>query len=387
MSVRDLRVTFASRERTVHAVNGVSFDLAAGEVLGILGESGSGKSVTLRALIGLLPPAQTRIEGDVRIAGRDLTRLAGKPLADFRGRTIAMIFQEPMTALDPVYTIGAQIEETIVRHEGVSHKAARARALELLDLVQIPSPARRLAAYPHEMSGGMRQRAMIALALSCRPSILLADEPTTALDVTVQIQIILLLRRLQRELGMAVIFVTHDVGVSVEIADRLAVMYAGRFVETGPTEAVIRQPRHPYTEGLLGSTVTTARGQRLPAIPGAPPDLRALPPAAPSLPAAATPRSGASRTCRRRTASPPTTPRAACAQEAEKGPSAEVRRPRPPCHIAREIIGPTNFRLRGPQTTGLPLRRLRPMTTPRVQPPRHRARDRWQRRGDCGHAD
>jgi peptide/nickel transport system ATP-binding protein len=278
VSVRDLRVTFASRDRTVHAVNGVSFDLAAGEVLGILGESGSGKSVTLRALIGLLPPGQTRIEGEVSIAGRDMRHLAGRALADFRGRTIAMIFQEPMTALDPVYTIGAQIEETIVRHAGVSHRDARARALELLDLVQIPSPARRLSAYPHEMSGGMRQRAMIALALSCRPSILLADEPTTALDVTVQIQIILLLRRLQRELGMAVIFVTHDVGVSVEIADRLAVMYAGRFVETGPTEAVIRHPQHPYTEGLLASTVTTARGERLPAIPGAPPDLRALPP-------------------------------------------------------------------------------------------------------------
>jgi peptide/nickel transport system ATP-binding protein len=277
VSVRDLRVTFKSRDRTVHAVNGVGFDLAAGEVLGILGESGSGKSVTLRALIGLLPP-QARIEGEIHVAGRDMTRLGGKALADVRGRTIAMIFQEPMTALDPVYTIGAQIEETIVRHEGVSHKAARTRALELLDLVQIASPARRLGAYPHEMSGGMRQRAMIALALSCRPSVLLADEPTTALDVTVQIQIILLLRRLQQELGMAVVFVTHDVGVSVEIADRLAVMYAGRFVESGPTADVIRRPQHPYTEGLLGSTVMAGRRDgRLPAIPGAPPDLRALP--------------------------------------------------------------------------------------------------------------
>jgi peptide/nickel transport system ATP-binding protein len=189
-----------------------------------------------------------------------------------------MVFQEPMTALDPVFTIGAQIEETIVRHEGIPRRAARARALELLDMVQIPSPGRRLGAYPHEMSGGMRQRAMIALALSCRPSILLADEPTTALDVTVQIQIILLLRRLQRELGMAVVFVTHDVGVAVEIADRLAVMYAGRFVETGPTEAVIRRPSHPYTQGLLGSTVPAARLRRLPAIPGVPPDLRVLAP-------------------------------------------------------------------------------------------------------------
>ena len=277
VSVRDLRVAFVSRDRTVHAVNGVSFDLQPGEVLGILGESGSGKSVTLRALIGLLPAESVRMEGRVQVAGRDLGTVTGRALADFRGRTIAMIFQEPMTALDPVYTIGDQIEETVVRHEGLSRRAARARALELLDLVQIPSPARRLAAYPHEMSGGMRQRAMIALALSGRPSILLADEPTTALDVTVQIQIILLLRRLQRELGMAVIFVTHDVGVSVEIADRLAVMYAGRFVESGPTETVIRHPRHPYTEGLLGSSVSPARGGRLPAIPGVPPDLRALP--------------------------------------------------------------------------------------------------------------
>jgi peptide/nickel transport system ATP-binding protein len=190
-----------------------------------------------------------------------------------------MIFQEPMIALDPVFTIGEQIEETIIRHESVSARAARARALELLELVQIPSAARRLKAYPHEMSGGMRQRAMIALALSCRPSVLLADEPTTALDVTVQIQIILLLRQLQRELGMAVIFVTHDVGVAVEIADRLAVMYAGRFVETGPAAAVIRSPRHPYTEGLLASTVHgSVRDRRLQAIPGMPPALTDLPP-------------------------------------------------------------------------------------------------------------
>ena len=254
-----------------------------------------------------------------------------------------MIFQEPMTALDPVYTIGAQIEETIVRHEGVSHKAARARALELLDLVQIPSPARRLGAYPHEMSGGMRQRAMIALALSCRPSILLADEPTTALDVTVQIQIILLLRRLQRELGMAVIFVTHDVGVSVEIADRLAVMYAGRFVETGPTEAVIRQPRHPYTEGLLGSTVTTARGQRLPAIPGAPPDLRALPPGCAFAPRCryAEERCVADVPPQHRVA-PDHTTRCVLAQEAEKAHLLRWR-PRPPLNVTRETSGRRTF--------------------------------------------
>jgi peptide/nickel transport system ATP-binding protein len=274
VSVRDLAIRFVTRERTVHAVNGVSFELGQGEVLGILGESGSGKSVTLRALMGLLPRRSTRIDGQVRVAGRDVRALSDVELADVRGRQVAMIFQEPMTTLDPVFTIGEQIVETVVRHERVSPRAARARALELLEMVQIPSPERRLETYPHEMSGGMRQRAMIAIALSCRPAVLLADEPTTALDVSVQIQILLLLRQLQRELGMAVIFVTHDVGVAVEIADSLAVMYAGRFVETGPTRAVIRSPRHPYTQGLLASTVQGAkRGQILDAIPGLPPDL------------------------------------------------------------------------------------------------------------------
>ena len=273
VSVRDLAIRFVTRERTVHAVNGVSFDLAPGAVLGILGESGSGKSVTLRALMGLLPRRATEIDGRVIVAGRDVRALSDGELADVRGRQVAMIFQEPMTTLDPVFTIGEQIIEAVVRHERVSARAARARALELLELVQIPSPERRLKAYPHEMSGGMRQRAMIAIALSCRPAVLLADEPTTALDVSVQIQIVLLLRQLQRELGMAVIFVTHDVGVAVEIADSLAVMYAGRFVETGPTTAVIRSPQHPYTQGLLASTVRGAtRGQILEAIPGLPPD-------------------------------------------------------------------------------------------------------------------
>ena len=277
VSVRDLTIRFVMRERTVHAVNGVSFDLGAGEVLGILGESGSGKSVTLRALMGLLPRRSARIAGQVQVAGRDVRALSDGELEDVRGRQVAMIFQEPMTTLDPVFTIGEQIVEAVVRHERVSPRAARARALELLELVQIPSPARRLKAYPHEMSGGMRQRAMIAIALSCRPAVLLADEPTTALDVSVQIQILLLLRQLQRDLGMAVIFVTHDVGVAVEIADALAVMYAGRFVETGPTRAVIRSPRHPYTQGLLASTVRGAtRGQILEAIPGLPPDLDEL---------------------------------------------------------------------------------------------------------------
>jgi peptide/nickel transport system ATP-binding protein len=279
VSVRDLRVCFETREATVHAVNGVSFRLLPGEVLGILGESGSGKSVTLRALMGLLSESRARVQGEIRVAGRDVSRMTETEAAALRGRTIAMIFQEPMLTLDPVFTIGEQIEETLVRHEGLSRAAARARALALLEMVQIPGGARRLKAYPHEMSGGMRQRAMIAIALSCRPAVLLADEPTTALDVTVQIQILLLLRKLQRELGMAVIFVTHDVGVAIEIADRLAVMYAGRFVETGPMDEVIRNPRHPYTQGLLASRVHGSfRDHRLGAIPGLPPALSALAP-------------------------------------------------------------------------------------------------------------
>src|SRR5262245_61495566 len=279
VSVEDLHVRFVMRDAMVAAVNGVSFELEAGKVLGILGESGSGKSVTLRALMRLLPPARTQIKGRIRVAGHEISAMDEAALREVRGTKVAMIFQEPMIALDPVFTIGVQIAETIVRHEGVSYGAANRRARELLDMVQIPSAARRLKAYPHEMSGGMRQRAMIALALSCRPSVLLADEPTTALDVTVQIQIILLLRQLQQELGMAVVFVTHDVGVAVEVADRIAVMYAGRFVEVGPTEAVIDSPAHPYTAALLTSTVLgSAFGRRLEAIAGMPPDLRALPP-------------------------------------------------------------------------------------------------------------
>jgi peptide/nickel transport system ATP-binding protein len=277
--VEGLTVRFVARDGAVNAVNGVNFTLDAGQVLCILGESGSGKSVTLRAMMRLLPAHMTAISGAVSIAGKDIIGLGGAALSDLRGAEVAMIFQEPMTSFDPVFTIGTQIVETVMRHDGASETQARKRALELLEMVQIPSPARRLDNYPHEMSGGMRQRAMIALALSCRPRLLLADEPTTALDATVQIQILQLLRRLQRELGMAVLFVTHDVGVAVEISDRIAVMYAGRFVETGSVHAVIRSPRHPYTRGLLASTVHGGmRGRRLEAIPGAPPNLAALPP-------------------------------------------------------------------------------------------------------------
>ena len=277
IEVSDLAVRFRQRERTIHAVNGVSFRLASGEVLGIIGESGCGKSVTLRALMRLLP-ANCEIDGRVVINGEDVTAASAARLEELRGGIVAMIFQEPATALDPVFTIGEQIAETILRHEAVSRRQARLRALELMERVQIPSARRWLDAYPHEMSGGMRQRAMIALALSCNPSVLLADEPTTALDVTVQIQILLLLRELQREFGMSVIFVTHDVGAAVEVSDRLAVMYAGRFVETGNVCDVLKRRAHPYTEGLLAANLHGAEpGTRLMAIPGSPPNLATLP--------------------------------------------------------------------------------------------------------------
>jgi peptide/nickel transport system ATP-binding protein len=279
VTVEDLEVRFVSREATVHAVNGVSFTLGKGEVLGILGESGSGKSVTLRALMRLLPPRKARLAGRVEIAAREVMGLSGRALADLRGPIVAMIFQEPMTALDPVFTVGQQIVETIVRHERIPKVEARRRALELLELVQIPSARRRLDAYPHQLSGGLRQRAMIAIALSCRPQLLLADEPTTALDATVQIQVLLLLRSLQRELGMAMIFVTHDLGVAAEVSHQIAVMYAGRIVESGAAADVVKRPRHPYTEGLLGSTVhEVPKGTRLTPITGSPPNLALLPP-------------------------------------------------------------------------------------------------------------
>jgi peptide/nickel transport system ATP-binding protein len=278
VEVRELSVKFVSREATVHAVNRVSFTARRGEVLCILGESGSGKSVTLRTLMRLLPH-QAQVEGDVRVNGRDVMAMRSGELRDLRGGLVAMIFQEPMTALDPVYSVGQQIGETVRRHTGCDRKAARGRALALLELVRIPSAERRLDAYPHDLSGGLRQRAMIAMALSCNPQLLLADEPTTALDATVQVQVLILLRRLQRELGMGMIFVTHDLGVAAEIADTIAVMYAGRIVEVGPVAQVLGEPLHPYTAGLLTSTVHGQdRSRDIDAIPGSPPDMRRLSP-------------------------------------------------------------------------------------------------------------
>ena len=239
VSLRELAVRFSRSGQTIHAVNGVSLDLASGEVLGVLGESGSGKSVTLRAMLRILPAHRSSVSGAIRVDGKDVLALKGAELEDYRGGTVSMIFQEPMLAFDPVFTVGQQIAESVRRHLRVDAGAARARALEMLERVQIPSAKRRLDAYPHEMSGGM----------------------------------------LQREFGMSVIFVTHDVGVAIEVSDRVAVMYAGRIVETGKLGEVIRAPRHPYTQGLLASTVRgELRGQRIEAIPGAPPDLAALPP-------------------------------------------------------------------------------------------------------------
>ncbi len=283
----DLRVVFGAGPERVEAVRGVSLHVMPGEVLCLLGESGSGKSVSMRALMRLLPP-QARIEGGVRVEGRDVTALSGKELRDLRGGAAAMVFQEPMTALDPVYTVGQQITESVLRHLGGTKAAARARALEVLELVRVPDAARRLDAYPHQLSGGLRQRVVIAMALACRPRLLLADEPTTALDATVQIQILVLLRGLQRELGMGMVIVTHDLGVAAEVADRVAVMYAGQIVEQGPVRDVLRHPAHPYTQGLLASVVREG-GAEIKAIPGAPPDLRRPPPGcafAPRCPAA-----------------------------------------------------------------------------------------------------
>jgi peptide/nickel transport system ATP-binding protein len=276
--VDDLRVRFVSREAPVKAVNGVSFDLAKGEVLCVIGESGSGKSVMMRSLLRLHPKKRSVIEGTMMVGEHNISKVNDRTMSELRGSTISMIFQEPMTALDPLYTIGEQIAETVMRHEKLDRDAAWKRALELLELVRVPSPERRLKAFPHELSGGLRQRAMIAVALSCRPSLLLADEPTTALDASVQIQVLVLLRKLQRDMGMSMIFVTHDIGVAAQIADKVAVMYAGRIIEYGDARDVLVSPKHPYTKAMLASTIKDQqRGAPLEAIAGTPPDLRALP--------------------------------------------------------------------------------------------------------------
>ncbi len=281
LAVEDLHVRFqgagAGPYRPVQALNGVHLQVSAGETLGLIGESGSGKSVLLRTLLRL-QPRSAQIQGRVQFAGEDLLALAPKALQALRGGKVAMVFQEPGLAFDPVYTIGDQIAEVVRVHEQIDRTHARARALAMLERVQIPQARRRLDAYPHELSGGMRQRAMIALALVCRPQLLLADEPTTALDATVQAQILQLLRDLQQEFGMALILVTHDLAAAAQIADRIAVMYAGRVVEQGPARVLLQQPAHPYTRGLLSASLDGAvAGVPLTTIAGAPPDLSNLP--------------------------------------------------------------------------------------------------------------
>jgi oligopeptide/dipeptide ABC transporter ATP-binding protein len=274
LRAEDLTVDFPG----LRAVDGASFEVEAGDALGIVGESGSGKTMTLRALVGLLPRTARISGGTVEIDGVDVTRASPERRRELRGRTVAMIFQEPMTALNPVMRVGEQIAEAPLVRLGFSGRRARERALELMRLVGIPDPARRASAYPHELSGGMRQRVMIAIALSAEPKLILCDEPTTALDVTIQDQILKLLRRLQQELDVALVFVSHDLAVIAQTCHRLAVMYAGQVVETGSVDDVFREPHHPYTLGLLRSVPDfDAVREHLSAIPGAPPDLASPP--------------------------------------------------------------------------------------------------------------
>jgi oligopeptide/dipeptide ABC transporter ATP-binding protein len=280
LSVRDLRVGFVTEGGRLQAVDGVSFELAPGEVLAIVGESGSGKSVTAQTLIGLTRSPNARIEGSVRLRGAELIDADDEELREVRGAQIGMVFQDPMTSFNPVYRIGAQIVEAIRAHRPETSKSqGRERAIELLDSVGIPNAAQRADDYPHEFSGGMRQRAMIAMALALEPDLLIADEPTTALDVTVQAQILALLARLNRERNLATILITHDLGVVAEVADRVLVMYGGRVVERGTLDEIFYDPQHPYTWGLLGSLtrMDRERPERLPQISGAPPSLRDLP--------------------------------------------------------------------------------------------------------------
>ena len=277
LRVTNLRTHFHTRDGVVRAVDGVSFEVAAGETLAIVGESGCGKSVTALSIMGLIASPGKVTGGQVFFEGADLFRLPSSAMRDIRGNRISMIFQEPMTSLNPVFTIGDQIAAAVLAHEDGGRRAAWERAVEMLDRVQVPSPRERARDYPHQLSGGLRQRAMIALALAPGPQLLIADEPTTALDVTIQAQILELLRRLQAERGMAVLLITHDLGVVAEVCHRVAVIYAGRIVETGSVASIFASPVHPYTRGLLRCLPHPSRfGQPLSSIEGAPPDLRAV---------------------------------------------------------------------------------------------------------------
>ncbi|MGI8699832.1 MAG: ABC transporter ATP-binding protein [Nocardioidaceae bacterium] len=286
LEVRDLTVSFRTRRGLVTAVDGLSFSLGRRDVLGIVGESGSGKSVSMMSLLKLIRDPNARIEGEALFEGRDLIAMRDKEIRALRGREIAMIFQDPMTAMTPVYTVGWQIAEQIRTHESVGRRAAHERAIQLLDEVGIPDPGRRVNDYPHEFSGGMRQRAVIAMALANNPSLLIADEPTTALDVTTQAQILALMRRLRVDHGSSIILITHDMGVVFDIADKVLVMYAGRAAEQGPKHDVFHRPRHPYTWGLLSSVPRprAERVSRLPTIPGSPPSPLSIAPGCPFAP-------------------------------------------------------------------------------------------------------
>lgn len=278
LSVRDLSVAFFTRRGVLKALDRVSFDIAPGEVLGVVGESGAGKSLTGQSVIGLLEPPGRITGGEILLHGQRIDNIPADEMRMIRGRRIGMVFQDPLTSLNPLYKIGDQITETILTHLPVSAAEARQRALALLTEVGIPSPERRIDAYPHEFSGGMRQRVVLALALCAEPELVIADEPTTALDVSVQAQIIALLKKLCRERGTAVMLVTHDMGVIAETADRVAVMYAGRIVEIGPVREVVQNPKHPYARGLMGAIPTLEGGrERLVQIEGAMPQLKNIP--------------------------------------------------------------------------------------------------------------
>jgi peptide/nickel transport system ATP-binding protein len=279
LEVRDLKVSFRTEAGLVKAVDGVSFTVNRGEVLGIVGESGSGKSVSMMTVMRLIRDPNAVFSGQILYKGRDLMQIPDGDMRQVRGSEIAMIFQDPMTSLIPVYKVGWQIEEQLHAHQKLSRGLARRRAIELLQAVGIPNPEARIDDYPHQFSGGMRQRVMIAMGLSCNPDLLIADEPTTALDVTIQAQILELIGKLQREFGSSVVLITHDMGVVAEVADRVAVMYAGRIVEYGDVKTLFRDPQHPYTWGLMGSIsrLDRPRQKRLPVIPGQPPSLLSLP--------------------------------------------------------------------------------------------------------------
>ena len=279
LSVRDLRISFRTEQGNVRAIDGVSFDVAESEILGVVGESGSGKTLSLMAVMGLINDPNVTIEGSIKLRGRELIGLKPREMRKLRGREIAMIFQDPMTAMTPVYTIGWQIAEQIMAHEKIGKAAATTRAIDLLAEVNIPNPSEAIHRYPHQLSGGMRQRAVIAMALSCNPALLIADEPTTALDVTVQAQILDLIRKLRRDHKSAIVFITHDMGVIAEMADRVMVMYSGRIVERGSKAEILLSPRHPYTKALLDSIppLEGEKPKRLRSIPGSPPSLFNIP--------------------------------------------------------------------------------------------------------------